>query len=267
MYQSEYYDKVGAYYDEDAPQFEKRYWENQTLQKIRSSFREETEVFQFNNMLEIGSGPGVDLSYFAQKYPQKKVYGIDISEGMVSYSKSQFQKHQLTNIELHVGTVEDLSSLFSDTKFDLIYIYFGALNTVESLSEAADYLKNQLNPGGKIVVTVINKWYFMGMFLPLLKLRFKTAFKRLQKTWGGYSPKRTLESKCYSPSDVRKAFNDLKLLKKRGYSILYPAWYQDTLREKMGKFSNFLWKADRLFNKTPFWSCGEYTLFVFSKDQ
>lgn len=106
----------------------------------------------------------------------------------------------------------------------------------------------------------------MGMLLPLMKLKFETAFKRIQKTWGGYSPKRQLESKCYSPSEVKRAFKGFKLLRKRGYSILYPAWYQDHLREKLGRFSKFLWKMDQWINQTPFWSKGEYTLFVFEKE-
>src|SRR5690606_36598322 len=112
------------------------------------------------------------------------------------------------------------------------------------------------------VLTVINKWYLMGMLLPMLKLRCNTAFKRVQKTWGGYSPKRQLESMCYSPTEIRQAFSDFKLIRKRGYSISYPAWYQDSLRKKIGPVSNFLWKFDRFLNRTPLWSKGEYTLFI-----
>jgi len=265
MHQSSYYEKVSAYYDEDAPKFEDRYWENKTLQKIRKSFRDETEEYQFSNALEVGFGPGVDLIYFAKKYPNRQIFGIDVSPGMTAHAKEQIQKQGLSNIKIASVSVEDIETEFPEDIFDLIYVYFGALNTVEDLSTAADFLRKQLTPDGKIVVTVINKWYWMGMLLPMLKLRFETAFKRIRKTWGGYSPKRNLDSKCYSPTEVKKAFSGFNLIKKRGYSICYPAWYQDSLREKLGGFSGFLWKVDKLLNKTPFWSKGEYTLFVFKK--
>ncbi|MEX2380015.1 MAG: class I SAM-dependent methyltransferase [Vicingaceae bacterium] len=261
-----YYDKVGAYYDEDAPEFEDRYWENKTLQQIRSSFREETEKFNFDNAFEIGFGPGVDLIYFGKKYPNKNFNGIDISAGMAEHAQKQIEKNQLENVQVAVGSVEDIARLFPDKKYDLIFVYFGALNTVEDLSVAAECLRKQLNSNGKVVVTVINKWYWMGMLLPLMKLKINTAFKRIQKTWGGYSPKRQLESKCYAPREVKRAFRGFKLLRKRGYSILFPAWYQDHIREKLGGISKLLWKMDQLINKTPFWSKGEYTLFVFEKE-
>lgn len=265
MTSSNYYKKVGAYYDEDAPQFENRYWANKTLQQIRTSFRRETERYTFENALEIGFGPGVDLIYFAIKYPEREIYGIDISKKMTLHAQKQVDDRQLSNIKIEQGSVEDIDSLFPGIKFDLVYVYFGALNTVEDLSIAAECIKKSLKPTGKLVLTVINKWYWMGMLLPLIKLRYRAAFKRAQKTWGGYSPKRELESKCYSPSGIQKAFKGFDLVKKRGYSISFPAWYQDSIRKKLGSFAEFLWKFDKLLNKTPFWSAGEYTLFVFSK--
>jgi hypothetical protein len=39
---SNYYSSVKEYYDIDSTNFENRYWENQTLQRIRSSFRKES---------------------------------------------------------------------------------------------------------------------------------------------------------------------------------------------------------------------------------
>lgn len=266
METSIYYEKVGLYYDEDAPLFEKRHCTNGILQKIRSSFRRETEKYSFGNALEVGFGPGIDLLYFAQKYPDKTFYGIDVSKGMKECARSQLEKNKLKNVRLELSSVEEMEQLFPNEKFDLIYSYFGALNTVEDLALAAECLKKSLSEDGKIVVTLINKWYWMGILLPLLKLRFSSAFKRLQKIWGGYSPKRKLESRCYSSTEVKKAFTGLQLVCRRGYSIAYPAWYQDSLRKKLGKSAELLWGLDKLLNKTFFWSKGEYTLFVFAQN-
>lgn len=257
-----YYDEVGAYYDQDAPQFENRYWENQTLQTIRKSFREETEKYTFSNVLEIGYGPGVDVIYFAKKYPDKKIFGLDISPGMHKHASTQIHSNNITNARVEVGSVEDISVRFPGLKFDLIYVYFGALNTVADLSVAAAYLKTVLSPNGKLVITVINKWYLSGIVLPLLKGRVTTAFRRLQKVWGGYSNTRQLDSKCYTPKDIKHAFSSFNIIRRRGYSIAYPAWYQNNIVQKLGKFSKALWKLDVFLNHTPFWSKGEYALYI-----
>ncbi len=259
---SGYYDQVGSYYDEDAPQFENRYWANKTLQTIRNAFRKETERFSFSNALEIGFGPGVDLIYFAGKYPERTIAGIDVSQGMLDHATGQIGKQGLQNIDIRKGSVEDLKGLFPGQQFDLIYVYFGALNTVEDLSLAAQLLSEVLAPGGKLVITVINKWYLAGMLLPLLKGRTKIAFQRLKETWGGYSPKRHLDSRCYSPAEIRKAFSGFRILRSRGFSITYPAWYQDHIRRKLRGAANLLWNFDRLLNYTPLKSKGEYMLFV-----
>ncbi|RYD56864.1 MAG: class I SAM-dependent methyltransferase [Sphingobacteriales bacterium] len=258
-----YYKEVGEYYDQDAPQFEHRYWENKTLQTIRQSFREETEAQQFgDNILEVGFGPGVDIIYFAKKYPQKKVSGIDISDGMHQHAQSQVEANKLTNTRLEVGSVEDIKELFPRQKFDLIYVYFGALNTVSDLHLAAELLKDVLSADGKLVITVINKWYLSGIALPLMKGKVSVAFRRLQKVWGGYSNTRQLESKCYTPAEIKKAFSSFQIIKRRGYSIAYPAWYQNNIVKKLGSLANALWKLDVILNCTPFWSKGEYALYI-----
>ena len=262
---AEYYAQVGSYYDENAPQFESRTCTNETHQTIRNSFREETGCYGFSTALEIGYGPGIDMLYFAERYPERQFYGIDISEGMYRQAKTRIQASGVSNADIRLGTVEDIPRLFPDKQFDLIYVFFGALNTVEDLATSAKILTEALAPGGRIVVTAINKWYLAGIMLPLMKGRFRIALQRLQPTWGGYSQTRYLASKCYTPGDIRRAFQGLRVVRKRGYSIAYPAWYQDAQRRKLGPVAGLLWKLDRLINYTPLWSKGEYLLLVLRR--
>ena len=259
---SAYYEKVGSYYDTDAPYHDRKSNSNEILQKIRQCFRRETEQFSFSNALEIGFGAGTDLVYFAQKYPQRQFYGVDVSQGMYDQAMQQIQTSKAENITIRVGNVEAVPTLFPEQKFDLIYVYFGALNTVSNLAETAAYLKSFLAPNGKMVITVINKWYLAGILLPLLKGKTNIAFQRIKNTWRGYSPQRFLESKCYTPGDIKKAFHSFRIIRRQGYSILYPAWYDEPKRKKWGWIKTWLWKADRLLNHTPFRSWGEYNLFV-----
>jgi hypothetical protein len=99
----------------------------------------------------------------------------------------------------------------------------------------------------------------------LLRLRPRKAFKRFRDVWGGYSDLYHLESRCFSPREVMKAFgDDFALTRRQGYSILYPAWYRANWIARLGRrFSNLLWYVDRLLNHTPAWCLGEYALYAF----
>lgn len=262
--QSGYYKQVGTYYDNDAGNFESRYQENPILQKIRTSFRQEANKYARGNILEVGYGPGLDLLYFAENHPASHVYGIDISQGMYDCAYANISKRQLSNVKIYVGSVEDISTLIPDKKFDFIYVFFGALNTVEDLDKAAQLLHNALSENGTLLVTFVNKWYMKGLLAPLLKLRFKTATARLRKIWGGYSPSVFLPSKCYSIQQVRHAFKQFYIQTIRGYSILYPAWYDSYKYTKQERLEQ-LWKWDERISKSMAKGWGEYSLFVFRK--
>lgn len=260
-----YYKEVKTYYDEDAWDFDKRYWENPVLQRIRQSFREEIKKHSFKNMLEIGYGTGIDMVHFGQTHTDSMIYGIDISSEMCRIATKKADEKGLKNVIPKTGSVEDIESLFPEQKFDIIYVFFGALNTVADLKETAQILKNCLHKDGVLVLSFVNKYYVAGMLIELLKLRFSHAFARLRPVWGGYSPVKYLPSKCYSPAEVTNAFSQTKLIAKKGYSILHPAWYYHGLNRKLGRFRRFLWKTDNLLDKTFLWKFGEYTLFVFKK--
>jgi ubiquinone/menaquinone biosynthesis C-methylase UbiE len=258
-----YYNEISNYYDQDAKDFDARYWENPVLQQIRQSFREEVKRFHARSMLEIGCGTGLDIVHFANTHPEVKIYGIDISNEMVKLARERIKKNSCENAVVERGSVEDIGPLFHNKHFDLIYVFFGALNTVDNLQIAADHLKEALNPNGIMVLSFVNKWYLAGMIIEILKLNFKGAFARLKRVWGGYSPVKHLPSHCYTPGQIKKVFKDMNLLKCKGYSIVHPAWYYTRINKKLHRFSKMLWQADILLNKTFFRRFGEYSLFVF----
>jgi len=260
-----YYQKVADYYDRDACDFEERYWKNPVLQRIRQSFREEVKNRSFSNVLEIGCGTGLDASHFGSIYPERKVYGIDISPAMVAHASRKVQDLRLENVRIRVGTPENLQNIFPGVLFDHIYVFFGALNTVADLHHVAGMLKSRMNVGGTMVLTFVNKWYLVDVLIHLLKFRFKTAFRRFRDIWGGYSDQKLLESRCLSPRDITRAFgDDFVITLRKGYSILYPAWYRANWTSRLGgRISNALWNADHILNHTPAWCLGEYALYTF----
>jgi ubiquinone/menaquinone biosynthesis C-methylase UbiE len=260
-----YYRKVADYYDREACDFEERYWSNISLQRIRQSFREEVKTHSFRNVLEIGCGTGLDVSHFGSIYPERRVYGIDIAPAMVESASRKIQDLGLENVRVLVGAPENLQTLFPGVQFDHIYVFFGALNTVPDLRQVAGMLKKRMKRNGTMVLTFVNKWYLVDMLVDLFKCRFKRVFKRGREIWGGYSEVYQLESRCFSPREIKKAFEaDFQITHSRGYSILYPAWYRVHLVFRLGrKISDILWNSERILNHTPAWCLGEYALYSF----
>jgi SAM-dependent methyltransferase len=261
-----YYKEVSNYYDEDAKLgFENRAGVNSTLEKIRSDFRKTTVKYPFSKVLEIGCGPGFDVAWYAQNYPEIQFKAVDISPEMVNLANKRIHKAGLKNAEAIVSDERNLIDKFGEESFDLIYVYFGALNTVEDLGKSAEIIHQLLKKNGIASLSFVNKWYMRELLVQMLKLNFKTAFARLGKIWGGYSIDRHLPSHCYSPSFIKQSFSQFEILERKGYSIFYPPWYNDHQVKSNPQKAEKLWQKDQKIQNTPLWSKGEYTLFVFRK--
>lgn len=205
------------------------------------------------------------MAWFAERYPDKEIIGIDISKEMIVLAAKRIEKASLSNARAVQCDEKRVPETFSGQKFDLIYVYFGALNTVADLQKTAEDIHDLIAPGGHAVLTFVNKWYLREMLVQTAKLKFSIAFARIKKVWGGYSPERYLPSRCYSPKQILKAFSKFELLERKGYSIYFPAWYNyKKFLNKQGKL-DALWEKDQRIQKSSLWSKGEYTLFVFRK--
>lgn len=263
---SDYYARVGAYFDAEADAFDERYWANPILQRMRQSFREEVKRLPFRTALEIGCGTGLDVRHFATIYPERRVVGIDVSTAMLACAERRMEAAGLRNARTLVASADDAPDIEGPEAFDMVYVFFGALNTVEDLDRAADRLYDATAPGGHLVLTFVNRWHLATIAVGLLRGRGREAFRRLRSEWGGYNPERPLSSQCRSPGEVTAAFGPRgALVKRRGFSIAYPAWFWARWLPKLGRAERWLSALDALLNRTPAWSWGEYTLFVFRK--
>jgi SAM-dependent methyltransferase len=261
-----YYKEVASYYDEDAKLgFEDRANVNESLDRIRNDFRKITTKYDFSNTLEIGCGPGFDIHWFASNFPDRQFTAVDISPEMIKLTNKKLMDSKLDNASAFISDERGLIEKFGRESFDMIYVYFGALNTVDDLGKSASIIHDLLRSNGTAVLTFVNKWYMRELIVQMLKVNFKVAFARLGKTWGGYSVSRHLPSHCYSPGFVKSAFSQFKLLERKGYSIFYPPWYNDHKIRGNREKADRLWQKDQSLQSTPFWAHGEYTLFVFSK--
>lgn len=258
-----FYQKVAEYFDYDAPGYAKQYSHNHVLPRLRHCFRWETEQFPWKKALEIGCGPGFDLVYWAQRYPQKTVWGIDVAPKMIAEACHRIQQSSIKNAKALIGTPEEMPKLFPGETFDLIYVYYGAFNTLADRKTVADILKHHLHSQGKLIITSINRWYIADMMLNFLLLRWKKSLARATGWWTGYSNKRRLPSQCISKKDIKNGFGRyFKLIDYKSYCIFYPPWYRQQLIGEKGVLGHLLWEADELLRKTPLRNCGEYSLYI-----
>lgn len=263
---SSYYDRVASYFDQEADHFEGHYLNNAVLQRLRHDFRRITTTFPFASGLEIGCGPGIDIAWFAAHYPQLRWRAIDIAPLMVAQARQKAAALPEADLAIDVGAPEDLAQLYPGMQFDLIYCYFGALNTVPDLKTAAAALGAALAPNGTMVLTFVNRWFILDLLWNLVRLRPRRALARIANTWAGYSPDRPLASSARSAREVRRAFApEFACTHARGYSIFYPAWYRHRFIQAEGRLGRLLWRLDRMLNHTPLWNLGEYTLYVFRR--
>jgi ubiquinone/menaquinone biosynthesis C-methylase UbiE len=258
-----YYGEVAAYYDDDARDFEQRYEENPVLKRIRQSFRRITDEQPFTRALEIGCGPGFDVEFFARRYPDRHFHAIDISPEMIRLARKRCDEAGIGNVEFATGSVEDIARAFGDLKFDLIFVYFGGLNTVYDLSDAARQLRAICTDDARLVLTFVNRYYITEIPLWLVKGRVDRAFERIRNRWRGYSDHRKIPSRVLSRGDITRAFGpEFTITRNRGYSVLYPAWYRSHLLRPLGRVAELLWRADELISATPLRNTGEYSLYV-----
>lgn len=111
-------------------------------------------------IVDIGCGNGRNLIPFAKK--GFNCEGVDFSKDMVKFAKSRFKKLGL-KCNFHVLNMNKLP--FKDHNFDYIicvasFHHLDKKNQTKTLEE----FKRILKPGGKIYITVWNKWQSRFLF-------------------------------------------------------------------------------------------------------
>jgi SAM-dependent methyltransferase len=255
--------ETGAYYDAFAEWAEERYASNHVLVRVREAFRRAVEPYPAASVLDLGCGPGTDLAWFAARYPQRRYAGIDVSSRMVELARAK-----LTGPAVRVerGCAEDIPSVFPDEHFDLIYSFFGPLNTEPDLGRAVLSLARAVAPGGVLVLTFVNRLYLWDAALNLLRGRMGRGVARFTNRWRGYAPTTPLDASLYFPWQIEACVAPAFQVERReGFSILYPAWYRANRFREHGTPVRALWIVDRWLNRTPLWCAGEHLLYVLRR--
>lgn len=153
------YDRISRYYDYTIGAFGQKYTE-MALERL--------SIVEGETVLEIGFGTGYCLKLIAELVGQTgKVYGIDISSGMIEITKKRLKKAGLAKrAELCCGDAVSLP--FVDNTFDAVFISFTleAVDTPE-IPKVLEQIKKVLKPGGRLGVASMSKENGESIFLRL----------------------------------------------------------------------------------------------------
>ena len=98
-------------------------------------------------VLEVGVGTGISLPQYA---PNLRIFGTDISEGMLRKAKARVADLRLKNVEgLAVMDAEKLE--FPDNSFDVVMAQY-VVTAVPNPEAAMDEFARVLRPGGEIIL-------------------------------------------------------------------------------------------------------------------
>lgn len=122
------------------------YHNNSSLQFGLANDILEAISFQGNEtLLDIGCGDGKITASLAGRLPSGSVIGLDASEEMIAFAKSNFSKPNLNFV------VNDARSLVWKDHFDWI-VSFSCLHWVRPQEEVFAAIKKALKPGGKALI-------------------------------------------------------------------------------------------------------------------
>jgi phosphatidylethanolamine/phosphatidyl-N-methylethanolamine N-methyltransferase len=98
-------------------------------------------------VLEVGVGTGISLPQYA---PSLRVFGVDISEGMLRKARARVAELGLKNVEgLEVMDAEKLA--FPDNSFDVVMAQY-VVTAVENPEATLDEFARVVRPGGEIIL-------------------------------------------------------------------------------------------------------------------
>jgi SAM-dependent methyltransferase len=254
---------TGAYYDAFADVAEERYASNHVLVRVREAFRRAVEPYPARSVLDLGCGTGTDLAWFQARYPGRRYAGIDVSPRMVELAQSRLGPR---GVRIERACADDIPRVFPDEQFDLVYSFFGPLNTEPDLNGAVCALERAVAPGGVLVLTFVNRVYLFDSAMHLARGRLTRALARVRNQWRGYVEQKPVHASLYSAGQLARLFApSFRVERREGYSIIYPAWYRATRFRENGTMVRALWQVDRALNRTPLWSVGEHLLYVLRR--
>lgn len=248
-----------------------RWQRKESLRVLAHSFKPGSRV------LEIGCGTGEEALFLARR--GLRVLATDAAPGMVEeldrkivrLSPEDAVRSLIKTRVLAASQIGHLVSEFGYSSFDGAYSSFGPLNCEPDLAPIVASLGELVRPGGRLVISVINRYCIWEALWHLAKLQPSTAFRR----WGGRSLATVREewqgSKVpvyyWTPRTLERTFSpDFSLLHTRALTWALPPPYLSARLTRHRWILAILERLEKRFaSRWPFRALGDHVLLVLER--
>ncbi|MGH2593991.1 MAG: SAM-dependent methyltransferase [Anaerolineae bacterium] len=198
-------------------------------------------------VLEIGCGTGEDAVWLAKRGVH--VVATDVSPAMLEVTR---QKAERASVADQVQTyVLDAASPLAHSMGEGLgvraaFSNFGALNCVGDLRPIANVLAEWMQPGGRFVLVLINRWCAWEMLWHLGHLQPRVAFRRLRRDGvDAQVGDATVHTWYPSIGSIRRTFAPgFKLMRVTGLGVFLPPSYLEPVVAKRPRLFRWLTRLE-----------------------
>ncbi len=268
----EAFSRAASLYDADEEQNVMARWaRKRSLSVLLKAFKPGDRV------LEIGCGTGIEALQLARR--GIKIVATDAAPGMISTLSAKLSEggsaHELAEmIEPVLVPAQDLGDLvvrYGAGAFDGAYSSMGPLNCIPDLQPVAGALARLVRPGGRVVLSLLNRYCLWETAWYMRALQPGLAFRR----WGGEAEATSRpdwqEEKftCYywNRGTIERAFqHDFCVVRREGLPWLMPPLYLDGLIKRAPRLFRVLSRLDRrLAHLWPAYDIGDHLLIQLER--
>jgi SAM-dependent methyltransferase len=174
----------GAPFDALAADYDRREIENpiRQLMRSRSLSALERSFPSRATLLDVGCGTGTEAIWLAQR--GYRITAVDSSQAMIDVltRRAAGANLDISTRQLKAGDLSTLVDELGEGSFDGAYSSFGALNMEPSLDRSLAALSRLVRPGGRIVLSVMNRWCLAEMAAMVAGGRGTQALRRLRRS-------------------------------------------------------------------------------------
>lgn len=226
-------------------------------------------------VLELGCGTGAEAIHLAGR--GVRVVATDAAPAMVDTLAAKLAPggpaaalaDRITPLVLQAGRAGDLVARYGPGTFDGAYSSFGPLNCEPTLAPVVAALAALIRPGGRVVISLINRYCLWETAWYLRAGQPDQAFRR----WGGHGvatvraawQDERIPIFYWTPGVVERAFRPAFRVQRRlGLPWLLPPQYLDGLVRRAPGLFRRLARLDRRFaHRWPCYAVGDHVLLEF----
>ena len=268
---TDYYNRVATAFDRAAAAYIEEYAANPIMAWLtEDTFDRLCQLFPpGSRLLEIGCGPGEMAVRLAEA--GRSVVASDIAPAMIAQAERRGAaspaRSRLTWLIAPAGEI----GAHVQGLFDGAYSNFGPLNCEPDLARFAGALAQLVRPGAAFLCSVMNRTCAWEIMWGLIRLRPRTAFRRLGRGWqmarmsaGPGAPQTEFPVRFYSPGEFAATMGPaFRVERIAGYPVLIPPPY---LAGRLGQAASRLAGLERRLAGLPgLRALGDHFLIVLRR--